>query len=835
MEGRDILRLKRIANRISLIEDINTTDNILLDFARKIFVNHFGNEYEKMDVSLYQTEPYKHPKFPNLIIDPHFVRDDGVIIYLQFVQNNINLMVIPEEIAHVSMEVLGIKNTSIFTIHLYPDFNINDLLQQKNIGAIKYYDKINEKRIKYMPEISEKYTSQFSNEKILEDNKVPNEQLCDFDNSKINNFVRNEWVSATKTRNYALKDTLLDWLDYWYDKSSEKRKFNVSYNNVQTNEHDFLKFIINKGIQFESKVINLIKQKFKPTEFVTICNDMKNYDQKVLEYEKKTIDEIMKGTPIIYQAMLMNRNGPLSYSYGIPDLLVRSDYLCKIMDLDPLDKKIRTFKAPNLNGNYHYVIIDIKFTTLELCADGKRIRNSGNFPAYKCQLYIYNHALGKIQGYEPEESYILGRRYKYESKGKYYLDNNCFARFGHIQYYKWDREYIDESIAAIRWIKKLRTEGKEWTLLPKPSVPELYPNMSTTNETPWDEFKMEYANKIGEITLLWNCGVKNRQIAHENGIYSYMNQDCNSEMVGINGPKQAPILDEIIRINRKRNFDSIMDKIFIKLNKDIDNKWMEQTGLRISVDFEIINSIFDNFSDLPMAQDQNYLFMIGVAYKTLTNSVEYKMFLIAELSKDAEFQIIYQFYKFLREITDKHVGKNMPIPPLYHWGHIERSFFTNLCIKLKNIIGEDIDDDIELMNTELSWYDLSECFKCNPIVINGCFKFGLKEIAGRLSELGLIQSNWNNSYCNGNTAMIMAYRAYQTSKQTGINITKNYIINEIMEYNKIDCIVIHEIVDLLQKKAISINLLKEPGISINNITGNTDNTDNTNSAKRRKK
>ena len=114
------------------------------------------------------------------------------------------------------------------------------------------------------------------------------------------------------------------------------------------------------------------------------------------------------------------------------------------------------------------------------------------------------------------------------------------------------------------------------------------------------------------------------------------------------------------------------------------------------------------------------------------------------------------------------------------------------------------------MKKDLDWFDLSECFKNNPIVINGCFKFGLKEVAGRLSELGLIKSSWNSSVdcTNGNTAMVMAQKAYDECKNQNKPIVQNNSIKEIMDYNKIDCIVIHEIIDLMKDKAQSIGFIK---------------------------
>ena len=760
--------------------DISITEDLLLDLARKIFISHYGELYKQRDLSLYQTIPHKHPTIPNCIVMPHFVRDDGVIIYLQLVQNNIYLKGVTEEIINLTMEILLLEKTSVFTIKLRNNFSPNDISVNGDISEL--YENI-----------SEKCYNKIQRPNLNTPNNTPNNTCPD-------GFSKNEWVSASKTRNYALKDTLVDWLDYWYDAPNHARnQKSLSIGN----EYSFSKFIMGTGINFESKIIQLIKNNVKESEFVTICDNFRNFEESVIGYEKNSIAEILKGTPIIYQPVLMNREGDLCYSYGMPDLLIRSDYLDRIVKLNPLNSTKQKYKAPNLSGNYHYVVIDIKFTTLELCADGKRIRNSGSVPAYKCQLYVYNHALAKIQGYEPNESYILGRKYKYVCKGKKYSGNNCFSRLGHIEYDNWDCQYITTTISAINWIKMLRKNGKEWKLFPKPSVPELYPNMCNQYDGHWDNFKNDYARKIGEITLLWNCGVKNRDIAHKNSIYSYWDPNCNSNSVGIKGAKQAPILNKIISINKKRKFDTAMERIDITINKEINNQWMIQDKLRLSVDFEMISNVFDDFIGLPNSQEKDYLFMIGVSYQIESNPISYKMFLIAELSEEAEFQLIYQFYCFVKKLSEDNLGTNVPIPPLYHWGNIEKSYFSKLCTRLEKILGNDVLSDINLMRNNLTWYDLLECFKKNPIVINGCFKFGLKEIAGRLSELGLIKSNWNNnnsSCAGGATAMVMAYNAYQTSKKTGIPIVRNPLIKEIMEYNKIDCVVLHEIINFLKEK-----------------------------------
>lgn len=664
---------------------------------------------------------------------------------------------------------------------------------------------------------------------------------------RIDNFIPNEWVSATKTRNYALNDTLVDWLDYWYNgqniasdinstqakstqptrakstqpiqpkstqptlsKSTQTKPTQITQptfiqpksTQPTLSSGTFTDFLMNKGTEFETRVIELIKNKIKPNDFVTICADMKNFHHNVVAYEKNTIKAIMTGIPIIYQAVLLNRSGPIKYSYGVSDLLVRSDYLGLIVENNPLTKSQTTYAAPNLSGNYHYVVIDIKFMTLDLCADGKLIRNSACVPANKCQLYIYNYAVGAIQGYMPPVAYILGRQNKYTSKGRHYANNGCFFGLGHIDYQNWDKTYVDKTISAINWIKNLRLNGNKWTICP-PSKPELYPNMSSQCSQSWYKIKSSIANNIGEITMLWNCGVKNRQIAHQNGILSYRDPNCTAKILGIKGTKQIPILDEIIKINRKRKFSNKMDNISI--TNTITDSWITEAKLEFSVDFEAISGIDDDFKSLPDACQDKWLPLIGVTYKTVVGNktkTKYTAFVATELSKSAEYQLICQFYNFIRDITTKFIGRKHKIPPIHHWGSFEKVTFSKLCAELINEFDtdNDVEKNIKLIQANIEWYDLSECFRNNPIVINGCYNFGLKEISKRLYDLNLIATTWDlsNPCSNGNNAMIISKKAYQIAESTASPIGP--LMADVIAYNKVDCVVIHEIMDVMRTK-----------------------------------
>jgi hypothetical protein len=295
-----------------------------------------------------------------------------------------------------------------------------------------------------------------------------------------------------------------------------------------------------------------------------------------------------------------------------------------------------------------------------------------------------------------------------------------------------------------------------------------------------------------------------RILAHQNGVYSYFDPKCTSDIVGINGPLQKPILDTILKINQQTTFNTVLDRISI----GNPNEWLVKDKLIISVDFETINSVFDDFSQLPYANRDNWLFMIGVGVSFHDCEPEYQMFLLAELSINAEYQLVDQFYNYLRYVTDKYLGSTFPIPNLIHWGHIERSYFKSLCDKLKQVIGKSVHNRLDFILNNIKWYDMCNAFKKNRVAINGCVNFGLKEIAGRLNKLGLVKSNWNDtgSPCtNGNTAMVMAYDAYKYANINKIPVTYCPIMEEIMIYNKIDCYVLHEILDVLHQKVLSLH------------------------------
>jgi hypothetical protein len=608
-----------------------------------------------------------------------------------------------------------------------------------------------------------------------------------------------EWVAATATRNYMLDDGLLDVLA---NKGSTVSKINKSYEDtfIKTianhNPDNFVTAIMNQGIKFENNVIRLLTKKLGKRAIHNIGGDV---NPRSKQKYQNTIDAMKKGYPVIYQGVLRNYKNK---TYGIPDLLVRSDYLGKIVKKVPMPVSHKHISAPSLlqkrkskrkskSKGYHYVVIDIKFKTLHLMCDGIHLRNSGPMKAYKSQLCIYNEALGIIQGYTPPASYILGWKWKYTFKNVEHSGDSCFDRLGRIDYENLDHCYAVKTDLAIDWIREVRERGHEWDLskipLPRDS---LYPNMCNRYDYPYHKIKKKFAEDIDEITLIWNCGPKHRRIAHDQGIYSWKDPKCTPEKLGINGQITSKIVARILEANHTNNNDMIIFPQHI-INNHAD--WKNKSRLEFFVDFETTCSVFTEFDDMPNNTSEALIFTIGVGYiDPITKLWIFKDFTVDRLDKDEEFIICSEFSNYIVELTEEY-GLFEP-PPLYHWSHAEPTSWKRM-MKRHN----------HHMWIDLNWVDLLKVFRAEPIGIKGCLNYGLKNVAKTFYKNGFIKTVWDSgSKCvDGADAAVGAFRIDKKTKKSGTSFKSDPLAQEIIKYNEVDCKVLYEIIDYLRTHHIS--------------------------------
>lgn len=585
--------------------------------------------------------------------------------------------------------------------------------------------------------------------------------------------ILKDWIPASKTRNFALNDPLLDYLRHYNinDINDKPKKFNLKSKIIKSKNSikkkgkkilnkiiNFENYILNEGISFENDIYSKLKNKFN-NNIVKICDA---YEARDIKYYNKTLEEIKKGTKIIYQGVVCDFENKV---FGVPDLIVRSDVINSIFDNIIISRSEQRINAPLIGANnYHYRIIDIKNSLLHLNVDKLTIRNTINIKPFKTQIYIYNECLSKMQGYNSNISYILGNGWitskQVNKQIIQYKSLDPFNKAGIINFKDTDSEYKFISEDAIHWLKKLYN-SKKWKLDPLKNK-YLYPNMNNNLDGKYRKIKIQLANKIGEITNLWNCSINNRDNAFSHKIFSWRDVNCNSDSLGIKG-KYKNIIDDMIKFHR--------NDLLIQLPKEIPNtrNWKDLNNLSFYVDFETINNSINN---------ETIIFMIGLGWD-INNKWYYKNYTIKSLNNNEEERILDLFTKDLKLISNKYNSNN---PNVYHWSSAEKTIFNKANNKYNN--------KFEVPN----WFDFLNIFKDNNILIKDCFDFGLKNIAKSMYKYKFINTTWDGNVCDGLDAMVLAFNEYQKN----IDINTNQIINNIIKYNEIDCKVIWDIIKFLK-------------------------------------
>jgi hypothetical protein len=586
-----------------------------------------------------------------------------------------------------------------------------------------------------------------------------------------------DYISGTGIKNYLLRDPILDWFDLYYFNNCEKIFSKIALPTQQKKEND-LSILFDGGNEFEDKIMEYLNHHFAGA-IITINKDGRS--GSTLKNYELTIKAMKDGIPIIAQGVLFNK---LNRTKGIADLIVRSDYLNKLVKRKVLSSEEETLKAPLLSGDYHYRVIDIKWTTMTLCANGYTIRNDGRFPCYKGQLAIYNCAIGNIQGYIPEATYVMAKAWKIDKKNEPEEGNNCFDLLGVIQYDGFDKKYIEKIINALKWVRNVRTNGHKWNI-EKPEVDEMYPNFSNKNDAPWSKIKKELCKKIDEITQVWYVTDKHRNNAHAKGIMTWKDPKCNSKTLEVSQGKRSDTIDLILDVNRKKELSILPDVIKCNLYN-----WQVSSPVDFYVDFETVNGCFYNpeVNILHSKTEPDIVFMIGVGHLE-KNKWVYKVFCSNDISKKEELKI---FDEFVDYITKKSIELDPALeyyPRLFHWTHAEVSNLNHANRRHNNKWKESMKDFI--------WLDMYSVFISEPIVVKGALNFKLKDIGRAMYDLKFVETLWKDEGpSDGFAAMLDAVKYYKAKSNGKDN---KEVMNAIIDYNEIDCKIIWEIVKYLRE------------------------------------
>jgi hypothetical protein len=559
--------------------------------------------------------------------------------------------------------------------------------------------------------------------------------------------------------NYIRKDPLLDFLNK-YGSDDDK----------DLNENGLLTLLKRQRDEFSSLLIKHYQDKYKDICYnVDFCGDISssissnaNIQADQLKITSDSINRtriaMQEQIPIILNACLSSdvfhkgAENPIGNTGGLINMLVLNSYLKEVLNVDSVDLTEK------------YSIVMFKYATMDLKVDGRTLLNNDKQRVYKAQINMLNDALSVEQNHIADCAYIIGRKYTWNACKV----NSAVEHAAIINFDFKDEDYTN----AISWLIKLHTDLTMKNL--KPGTVQgfndlhLLPNMKNQADYPWHSLKSKIANDIKEITLIYNCGHKIRDLAAKQGITDW--EHLTPDLLKSNLSKAFLKAREV---NDK-------DKPFLKPTVEIVSR-KSNVKLRFYIDFESIGNVYDDFSTFPVAGNNAMIFLIGaIVENTETNEIKYLHYIADELRKESELKIINNmfedFLKLMKEVDQTDM-------PLYHWSNAEKYLILNA---------------IKTVPDNVVFIDLCKIFKDNMIIFPGQFNYGLKDVARVMKEENMIETTWHSSpISNGIEAMVQAVKFYKENENSAFK--KEFFLN-IVDYNYVDCKVMQEIVKWLKFK-----------------------------------
>lgn len=494
--------------------------------------------------------------------------------------------------------------------------------------------------------------------------------------------------------------------------------------------------LINEKNEYVSKLFDLFNYKYP---HYVIKNQNQSQIEHHMHYDNKHI---------FIDSTLYSKKYNL---FVKPDIIIHKDIFQEI------------FNEVDCSELPRYIIFDVLYVILHYNSDKSDLLNQGNLYYYKCKLSLANSCLY----HKPRNGYFLGKEYRHKEK--------VLPKRQTIGTFPIYSEYFDDIKDGLRWLKRLQNNYLKWNLLPEPSVIELYPNMNC-KESNWNQEKNDLASKIKEITLIWNISYEKRcSLIIEDNIKTWDNSFLSSHYE-LKNHLPSTIKKEMIHINNQTEIDIIPRKI---KNREFLS-YLHQKN-KLILDIESINYYDENqsyFNDTINIDDKPKLCILGTIIEKNKQSI-FKDFTINHLDNKEEKKIIIHLMNYL-----KNIFKEEKIY-VYHWGNAEKVYIKYISKRYP---------EIKLPNIEL--VDLCYYFKNEPIIIKGCFNYGLKSISKRLYELGYIPHIWPEDM-NGLDAMYQIVECSKKADEKNIPLKRLTEIKKIIEYNYYDCLVLYDIIQFL--------------------------------------
>lgn len=399
-----------------------------------------------------------------------------------------------------------------------------------------------------------------------------------------------------------------------------------------------------------------------------------------------------------------------------------------------------------------YYPVQIINRNIKVFKDSNKITNDIFNKKYKARSIILSKLLNKVQ--------------TTPNNGDSFIIDNTFPTLQKLLKIKRTDDYdiiVENGIKLYNDIKNNLDKINIYN--PEKSIITIIPNMNNQNPF-WSTEKKKVSMAVKPVTNIWNCGILHQKKLQENKVYSYTNPEFSLDMMYQN--QNCPIIerniiDKIIKIN-KQDTDLILPKKFSNLNNWVDNHKIE-----FYVDFETTM----------LVDSTRVLYLIGLGVK-VNDKWEYYSFCIKPNQPDGEKYIVLDWYYKMNEIKEFYNITSKVVT--WHWSSAEKVILDSILKKYPEI------------SVYVHWKDLQDIFTGEQIVIKDSYNFRLKSIVAALSKHGFIESSYKNLSCaSGIDAMVDGYNCYMSSARMNIDIEHYLNDKNIIEYNRLDCYTLFEI------------------------------------------
>lgn len=594
-------------------------------------------------------------------------------------------------------------------------------------------------------------------------------------------YLNLDWsqcIRANQLYAYLKNDPVVDWLDI-YGHANHYHKDPISPFQMPS-------FIFHQSNQFKTSLIEYLKTQldalklsyydvFEYPELNNISDPLfVSYNYHSSYFLNRTKEAIQRRVPIIFNGLLLHPNARI---FGRADLIIKEDLLSRLFPTRALDQELP--KTSDL-----YVAVSIKFASLNLTVNGDTLLNTENQKFYQLQSLILSQTLSAIQSKPVQNAYLISRRIKCKRQNidSDQADHNLFQ-------IKITDHHLEETLqSGVQWLQELKLHGHDWhpelinqdtedqTNIPDEYVDNLRPNLKNRYDSQWHQAKKQIAQTQQELTTIMNLGYRYRQKLITEHDITQWTQLTLPLLQEIRLP-QADLVWEIINTN--------LQQIPINLTHFDPESLMPRQPIEFFIDFETVNDLYDDFSQVPLAGGQDMIYLIGCLVLDHRNpDPQYHCFLVDDLSQTSEEKLLREFFNFLKLTL-----RASKIPAvLYHWTQAET-------LHLEKALGRY--DSIQRPPLEL--VDLYKIFRENQITLTGAFSYGLKPVAKAFHRHGLIQTIWKDGL-DGAQASVGAWRAMDECKQSGISkLSETRTIQTLIDYNYNDCRVLYEMTEYLRQ------------------------------------